>query len=253
MKSFMNEEKSGCLICGKDLIYLQSSEKGICVYCNKEFDINERCVDGHYICDKCHSSGAMDIIEEFCQTTNLENPITMATTLMKHPSVKMHGPEHHFLVPAVLLASYNNHIDIADKSPGHKSTDDNNSSFYLKLTKARKRAEFVPGGFCGTHGNCGAGVGTGIYISLLLEATPLSQKEWQLCNQMTAESLLSIAKCGGPRCCKRDTYLAINQAVDFMIKNFNISIPIESDITCGFSAYNKECKLEECPFYNTQN
>ena len=60
------EHKSGCLICGKEIVYLHSSEKGKCVYCNNEFDINERCEDGHYICDKCHGSVAMDIIEEYC-------------------------------------------------------------------------------------------------------------------------------------------------------------------------------------------
>jgi hypothetical protein len=32
----------------------------------------------------------------------------MALNLMKNPQIKMHGPEHHFLVPAVLLAAYYN-------------------------------------------------------------------------------------------------------------------------------------------------
>ncbi len=32
----------------------------------------------------------------------------MALNLMRSPQVKMHGPEHHFLVPAVRLAAYFN-------------------------------------------------------------------------------------------------------------------------------------------------
>ncbi|MGR4064590.1 MAG: DUF5714 domain-containing protein, partial [Vulcanimicrobiaceae bacterium] len=32
--------------------------------------------------------------------------LRMAITLMQNPVVNMHGPEHHFLVPAVLLAAY---------------------------------------------------------------------------------------------------------------------------------------------------
>ncbi|VUT25840.1 MAG: hypothetical protein MOIL_01256 [Candidatus Methanolliviera sp. GoM_oil] len=55
------------------------------------------------------------------------------------------------------------------------------------------------GGFCGYHGDCGAAVGTGIFISLITDATPLSKHEWKLSNLMTAKSLLSIANHGGPR------------------------------------------------------
>ncbi len=32
--------------------------------------------------------------------------MALAIRLMRLPAVKMHGPEHHFLVPAVLLAAY---------------------------------------------------------------------------------------------------------------------------------------------------
>ena len=32
----------------------------------------------------------------------------MAIEIMKSPMINMHGPEHHFLVPAVLITSYYN-------------------------------------------------------------------------------------------------------------------------------------------------
>lgn len=239
-KVSMKEQKSGCLICRNEIIYLQTAETGKCIYCKKDFTINERCINGHYICDKCHSSGAMDIIEEFCLNTELQNPIEIANTLMMHPSVKMHGPEHHYLVPAALLTAYYNCNSIENVLD-------------VKLNKARNRAEKVPGGFCGSHGNCGAGVGTGIFISLITEATPLSKNEWQLSNLMTAESLMSIAKHGGPRCCKRDTYLAIIKASDFVKEHFNINFQVEGKINCNFTKYNKECLLEECTFYSNHN
>jgi hypothetical protein len=234
------EHKSGCLVCGKELVYLKESESGNCIYCNKEFNISVRCTHGHFICDKCHSSCAMDIIEEYCQNTMALNPIDMANTIMQHPSVKMHGPEHHFLVPAVLLAAYYN-------------LNDSHNILADKLQKARKRAEKVPGGFCGTHGNCGAGVGSGIFISLITEATPLSTKEWQLSNMMTAKSLMSIAECGGPRCCKRDTYLSLTEAVKFLKEQMDSVIPLDTNIKCNFSEFNNECLKEVCPFYKGIN
>ena len=56
-------------------------------------------------------------------------------------------------------------------------------------------------------------MGTGIFISLITDATPLSKEDWGLANRMTAASLNTIAEHGGPRCCKRDSFLAIMDAI----------------------------------------
>ena len=157
---------------------------------------------------------------------------------MNNSMVKMHGPEHHFLVPAVLLSVYYNQgfISSADKAD--------------KITKARKRSEQVPGGFCGFNGACGAAIGTGIFISLITKATPVSKTEWKLSNLMTSESLKAIAEHGGPRCCKRDSFLAILTAVGFVRKQFAVTWHIEEPVICTFNSLNEECLKEECPFYN---
>jgi len=162
----------------------------------------------------------------------------MALTLMRNPAIRMHGPEHHFLVPAVLLSAYYNQ----KKSAGEKTE---------KIKEAEKRAKNILGGFCGYYGDCGAAVGTGIFISLITKATPLSEREWKLCNTMTAKSLLSIANMGGPRCCKRNTILAIIEAVSFLRENFDIeSINVSENVKCEFNSLNKECIKDRCPFYD---
>lgn len=230
------EPKTGCLICGKELSYLEDTQSFECIYCNDVFNSNVSCEDGHYVCDLCHSRGANDIIEQFCINTDSTDPITMAITLMKHPAVKMHGPEHHFLVPAVLLAAYYNKTG----KPDYKND---------KVKKARKRAEKILGGFCGTHGNCGAAVGTGTFISIITEATPLSEEDWKLSNLMTAQSLVTIAELGGPRCCKRDSFTAILEAVEFLEENFVVVLDVDEHLKCTFSHLNKECIGERCPFY----
>ena len=38
------------------------------------------------------------------------------------------------------------------------------------------RATDIKGGFCGFYGNCGAAVGTGIYVSIITGATPLTRE-----------------------------------------------------------------------------
>lgn len=227
--------RSGCLICGADLMYLAQHETQTCLYCGKTFESNARCAAGHFVCDACHGADAVSLIERFCTETRLTDPVEIAFTLMHHPSVSMHGPEHHFLVPAVLLAAYDNQVGL-----------DNRAGMILQ---ARKRADGVRGGSCGLCGNCGAAVGTGIFISLVTGATPLARREWQLSNRMTAESLLAIAEHGGPRCCKRDTFLALQSAQAFLQKQFQAALEMTSTIRCEFHANNKECLRSDCPFF----
>lgn len=228
--------KTGCVICGDQLVYMTGREKVECFYCHESFDTDVKCVKGHFVCDKCHSLAANELIRNFCVETKLENPVEITLTLMKNPKIKMHGPEHHFLVPAALLAAYYNiKRDDATKE--------------LKIREAEIRASKVLGGFCGSHGNCGAAVGTGILISLVTNSTPLSADNWRLCNLMTAKSLLSISNYGGPRCCKRDTFLSLIEATDLIRSNFSVNLNIDKNIVCGFSPLNRECLKEKCPFY----
>ncbi len=228
----LTDFKSGCFICGNDLIYKDKEESQKCMYCQNTFNSNTICINGHYICDQCHASSANTIIEKSCITSRSTDPIKLAIDLMKHPAVKMHGPEHHFLVPAALLA-------------GHYNKAENFSEKETKIKKARTRAEKVLGGFCGTHGNCGAAVGTGIFMSLITNSTPLSKSGWKESNMMTAKALSTIAEHGGPRCCKRDSFLAIYSALEYFDKDVQGS----KNLICEFSHLNKECIKRKCPFY----
>jgi len=232
----MSVHRTGCLVCGKELVYGQT-ETVECFYCHTRSASNVKCLDGHFVCDTCHSASANDLIETFCSTTLLEDPLEIALVLLKNSVVNMHGPEHHFLVPAVLLAAYYN----VKEEPREKSS---------KIRMARQRASSILGGFCGSHGDCGAAVGTGIFISLITNSTPLSIDEWRLSNLMTAESLYIIAQYGGPRCCKRNTYLAILEATQFLKEHFNVDMKIKHEMCCEFSDLNRECLREKCQFYN---
>ena len=234
------EQKSGCVVCGKELCYQDQAEELRCMFCNNVFSTQAKCVDNHFVCDACHSLSANDLIERFTIASDSIDPIHSAITLMKSPTVKMHGPEHHFLVPAVLLSAFYN----AQCAIGEKET---------KIKKARQRAEHVLGGFCGFYGDCGAAVGTGIFMSVMTDSTPLSVKEWRLSNLMTADSLRTIALAGGPRCCKRNSFLAILEAVRFVKDHFEVTLNADRDtVTCEFSHLNKECKKAECRFHPAQ-
>ncbi len=231
------EHRSGCAFCGKELYYMDRPEEMHCVFCNGAFSTQAKCVENHFVCDACHSLSANELIERFTIGSVWRDPLHMAITLMKSPSVKMHGPEHHFLVPAVLLSAFYN----VKGEPAEKEA---------RIKKARQRAEKILGGFCGFYGNCGAAVGTGIFMSVMTGATPLSQGEWRLSNLMTADSLHTIAEAGGPRCCKRNSFLAILEALRFTKDRFQVEMDASPDrLTCEFHDLNKECKKTECRFY----
>lgn len=230
-----NNHKNNCLVCGGKIIYHQEVQESECFFCHNKFTANAICENGHYICDQCHSKSAFDIIMNYCLHTKSKNPQKIAEDLMRHPAVHMHGPEHHVLVPSALLAAYHN--------------AGGNIDLVIALQKAQTRGQKLPGGICGLWGSCGAGVGTGIFFSIITENSPLKEETWGMGNTMTAKSLKAIGKTGGPRCCKRDSYTAILTAIDYTAQVLNITMEKPQQIHCNFNHLNNECIKERCHYY----
>ena len=78
-------------------------------------------------------------------------------------------------------------------------------------------------------------------------STPLAQNPWGLSNRMTARALESIGQVGGPRCCKRDSWLAILEAVDFTREQLGVTMQRRVP-TCDFCSRNNQCTGRRCPF-----
>lgn len=224
-----------CIVCSSDLIYQDRSELLECSICKMSYNSNAKCKNGHFVCDACHEMEGFDYIRQFCVNSKSSNPIELASLIMDNPKIKMHGPEHHFLVPAVLITSYYNKTGKQE-------------FIHKKLEIAKERAKNILGGFCGFYGNCGAGVGTGIFMSIILNCTPLSKEERRQSNLITSQSLNVIALNGGPRCCKRDTYLSLETAIRFTYENLKVQLG-SSEIVCKYIKKNKECIKRECKYY----
>ena len=64
------EHKWGCVVCGKELVYLNEPRQLACLFCKRDFSTQAKCVDGHFICDTCHSLSANDLIERFTLTAD---------------------------------------------------------------------------------------------------------------------------------------------------------------------------------------
>lgn len=175
---------------------------------------------------------------EFYREPRPRTMLEMAEALMERPDFPMHCPEHHYLVPAVLLTA-------ACRIQGRPAGD-----LAKLLEEAQSRSRNVLKAFCGLYGACGAAIGIGIYASVLTNTTPYSVETWSVVNRGTAESLLEMAGINGPRCCKRNTFLALQYASGFSREHLGIDLADCGAIQCRYSPRNKECKRRQCPFYH---
>lgn len=224
--------KEECIICKAPLEYLELDELMECVVCHKKENSKTRCINGHYVCNECHTAG-MDAIVGLCLNEESKNPVTIVEKMMAMPFCHMHGPEHHVMVGAALLTAYKNaggEIDLE-----------------TALTEMMNRGKNVPGGACGFWGACGAGISSGMFISIISKSTPLAQEPFSLSHRMTAKSLGAIGEIGGPRCCKRDSFLSILSAIDFVKDNFGVEME-KAEIVCNYSSQNNQCIGKRCPF-----
>jgi 7,8-dihydro-6-hydroxymethylpterin dimethyltransferase len=147
----MNEIKTlnmtsvnNCGVCAGPLVYTAESIAKTCSLCGKIARTNIYCPHGHYVCDACHSKNALEVLKQVLAASTTADPAAILEQVMGHPSVPMHGPEHHAIVPAAVVAAVCN--------SGHPLPEE-------AVDKAIERASKVPGGWCGLYGDCGAAVG----------------------------------------------------------------------------------------------
>ena len=221
-----------CLICKAPLEYLENDELMECAICHRKEHSKTRCVHGHYVCNDCHTAG-LDAVIGLCLRERSKNPVEIIEKMMAMPFCHMHGPEHHVMVGTALLTAYKNAGGVIELEQA--------------LREMMSRGKSVPGGACGFWGACGAGISSGMFVSIISKSTPLSAQPFALSHRMTAKSLGAIGEIGGPRCCKRDSYLSVLAAVDFVSENFGIEME-KPEIICTHSARNNQCIGKRCPF-----
>lgn len=225
----MTEE---CIICKAPLAYLTEDTEMECMICHKKEFSKTHCIHGHYVCNACHMQG-LDSIWQVCLTEQSRDPAAIIKKIMCLPFCHMHGPEHHIMVGSALLTAYKNaggDIDLPSA-----------------LTEMKNRGSKVPGGACGFWGACGAAISSGMFLSIITGSTPLKRTEYGLSNLMTSRSLNAIGTIGGARCCKRNSFLSIQQAVQFVKEHLNIEMEL-GEIICDFSPMNNQCIGKRCPF-----
>lgn len=226
------EHLQGCLVCGGELFYTPDKAlRARCFYCGEEEITHVFCLEGHFICNHCHSKDILEEVATHCKKSRLKDPLRLLLEIFEHPHLHRHGPEYHSIVPAVLVTAYYN-------NRGEKNAS--------AIKEAILRGKDIFGGICGTHGACGAGIGVGIACAVILKTTPYSKKDRGEANRMTALALEAISHFGGPRCCKRDAVTAVMTAQ----KHFaGFGKPGASLYRCRQFKENEKCMGKSCPYH----
>jgi hypothetical protein len=220
-----------CVICGEALAQVDTT--AICTFCQQEKPALYLCPKGHFICDDCQLADWPEVVKRVCEGSREKDPAKIANLIMKHPMSIMHSPQHHILIPAVVLSALRN-TGIRPLNPG-------------RLESAIERTKGIPLGVCGTRGECGAAIGAGTVVSILTGATFTKDRERSLALRASAEALMAIADAGGPRCCKQSVYLTLEVVSHFLQRELNI--PLSTAPQCEFYRRNPECKKERCKYY----
>lgn len=229
--------RSGCMVCGEGLIYPDKAVLMVCHYCGQKGLANAYCQSQHYVCDHCHSADALAVMEHLCQESTETDLLELLARLRKHPAIPIHGPEHHALMPGIIVAVYRNSGGIVDQD--------------LIATAIRRGAQ-VMGGSCAFLGICGSATGVGIAFSLILKANPVKAAQRQMIQQMTQQVLADISAFKAARCCQRDCWLGLKKAAELSREYLPITLQADAVIGCQQRQQNKECIGMNCPVLQEQ-
>ena len=222
------------MLCGKPLRYELIAVPRRCAVCGEEALSDAVCEDGHFVCSACHAAGLDQFFIPFLLQSGEKDPLALLERVMALPQVHMHGPEHHAIVPCVLLCAWHNNGGEGDLK--------------TMLSAALSRGRQVPGGTCGSWGVCGAAAGAGIYMSVLTGSNPLNKEAWAVPMELCSRCLKRLSALGGPRCCKRTSRLCIIEAAAFTAERFGGEMPLGA-VSCTYMKENRECIGLDCPFF----
>jgi MoaA/NifB/PqqE/SkfB family radical SAM enzyme/SAM-dependent methyltransferase len=224
----------GCMVCGAPLEYLPVAVAQRCHFCGRELSTSARCAAGHFVCDGCHTEDAAAAIRAICADSRETDMVALMRRIRAHPAVSIHGPEHHVLVPAVVVTAARNAGLPVDAS---------------HLDTAIARGRTIAGGACAFIGACGAALGVGTGFSVILGINPYQGEGRQTVQQLVGRALARVAALPAARCCQRDCWLALQEAAASSEELLGVRLPADEPLVCEQVALNEECLHADCPLW----
>ena len=162
------------------------------------------------------------------------DPCKMFRNIVRNEYINIHGPEYHILDGACLLMAFYN--------TGGK----------IDIDSALERILFeglrMPGAMCGLWGICGAISSYGSALAIIDGTGPLSTDgTWGNHMHFTSAAVGELGKINGPRCCKRDAMISFKNVVEYVNKNYNVSLEYSS-VKCNTAESTSSALREDVRF-----
>lgn len=233
--SCSEEERSlsDCMVCGAPLQYLQTAISADCAQCGRSFRTRARCAEGHFVCDQCHGGDYLRFLQGYLAECTATDPVLAFLDMRNSWPFPVHGPEHHALVPAAFLIAYSNLHGYPDLPA---------------IWEAVETGAGLAGGSCAFWGACSAVLGIGVAFSTILKATPTKGPQRGAVQAAVSEILGRVAAFNAPRCCRRESLMALTLACELSGKALPEALATSSELWCDQMWANDECLGQECPF-----
>jgi hypothetical protein len=225
------------MVCGAELIYPDPPAATPCAYCGESSIAEATCADGHFVCDACHVAEGRAVVERTCLSTDETDMIALLQRIRSHPAIPVHGPEHHAMVPGIIVATYRN--------LGGRVEDD-------QVREAIRRGSKLPGGHCAFLGGCAAALGTGIAFGVILRATPTEPGERGVVNRVSAAAMAAVGEQDAARCCQRDAWISLRSAAESSEELLPVALKAEAPLRCTQRNRNPECAKKDCPLFRPE-
>ena len=162
-------------------------------------------------------------------------PSDLLEHLMTDERCVSFGPVHHYLVGASLLTCMQQALPLPLEDA---------------LNAMAERAAMVPGAACAQWGVCGAAASCGMAFAIMAENAPLKAAGWSEGQAMVSEILAAIAQAGAPRCCKRDSRIAVQVALPWFNECFDAGFEQPSQVpVCASMSHNTVCMGSACVYH----
>ena len=174
------------------------------------------------------------MIERICLETDETDMIALLERIRGHEAMPVHGPEHHAMVPGIILATARN--------LGATVNDE-------MIRTGIQRGSRICGGHCAYVGACGAALGVGVAFSLIIEGSPLKGDKRKTAQSAVVSALEPIAELEAARCCQRDGWIALRKAAELSREMLPVTLKAEASLRCDQIKANAECIGKACPIF----
>jgi len=226
-----------CVVCGRQLAYLEEGRPFTCSLCGKSEVGNVCCPDGHYLCEGCHGAEIRELLPRLLGSSKSTSPQELTEELLALPQLPMLGCEHASIVAGSLMTALKNRGDLG-------VTD-------RHVAEAVQRTERQAiSAYCGLTGVCGIVPALGACYSVLVGAQCGKGPETRATMELVSRLASVAAQEAEPGCCKAFVRSCLAETEHFLEERLGIPSSEARLIVCRDTERHPHgCRGTACDYH----